>query len=1202
MIGGVDTIQIGESPAMPGQSLSHSHSATPTLVPTGTCSDHPAILLDRPTLLIGARDGCDLQLAFSALSDVHTLVVSAAEGVYVRNLTSPDALRVNGQPVREQLLTDGDELQMGEFTCRFSANSAALNMPEPLPPWAFEFNNNPIPPVRGRTVLIGTAPYCDMQVTSQAVAPCHAVLFAADGKWHITDLATADGSFVNGKPVRCADLEAGDVLRIGFCQVRVLSPDQPEQPAPAKPQLAEPAQHFFSTINDCDAYLGGMPVALPEIAPPTNFGRVGVSFGDKTLRPQPPAPTPVGPAANKAEHEEFVPVNTHKATVADVPESPQQNEIPPMTTPLHAFPVVPMRRANKLRPAAQAFEESLPEDIGEQPLSINDAPFGGVPLGGTDGASDFEAAAMAESFGPEGESFANDEFWDRTDDEINLPARPAELTPYIPSGNGKTMHASPEGNGDHLPVPRAPVLVPVAMPAIPPPVGGYPAPQRRPVNRNRKTGILASAMAGVMLAGSTAMWLAIPTRTTVDGRLTFVNTPAQGTNEWKDFETQQRQRLADPALASAAIAILKNDHPLTDPGFLSGDPAALKAMLSSARFDENGIVIRYSGTDSTRDIQRLSALLKAQYDNDADLLTNVASISTELDGWDPKIALRKQEVDTLQRRMDQVAKVASSAEGLPEKLPALQAAALEAGQAFAAAERAVESDQAKLDELNQSLAGGGVEYSAVPATQPAATQPAGAVAGAPASRPTTNPDLAELPTTQPSTKDLRLIDLWQQIDDMSAQISALKNNDAAASLEKNIKARADAQKKLDASMAAAAAILRTHPDLRISFTSASEMQNRIGGLIDQLTAIRRVEKQWTDMRSLIEQTSRRRQRIIDGSDARLRELQTKLDVAEAALAVFEQQEFAATTQPSTQPTAQASMESSTQPAQATDLPTTEPSAPQPRVLVDQIEAAMSTRTRQLLVEDTAKLRDLVARLIEDAATVLRNQKQSVLDTLATLQAGVNAIDVPGDLSPDDKAVLSGLTQAVRDLMQSQSDAVDALGQNDAGDATVASLEQQLSELKDRAEARRRILTAVPATDSAREQLMSLRDRTQAQLAQDKAAMETARVQFSERAMANAQTAVTVATARKAQADLAALTADHDSKQSDMNAMLRSRDDLAQRLKSTVTLKRPAEADILIVSDNSMSKLAYVAAADALIGGAFGMLIYAARKPKPADAK
>ena len=64
-------------------------------------------------LVIGRLPECDVVLADSNVSRRHAELRRKGDGVFVTDLGSTNGTRVNGTPVREQLLNSGDEVSVG---------------------------------------------------------------------------------------------------------------------------------------------------------------------------------------------------------------------------------------------------------------------------------------------------------------------------------------------------------------------------------------------------------------------------------------------------------------------------------------------------------------------------------------------------------------------------------------------------------------------------------------------------------------------------------------------------------------------------------------------------------------------------------------------------------------------------------------------------------------------------------------------------------------------------------------------------------------------------------------------------------------------------------------------------------------------------------------------------------------------------------
>lgn len=70
-------------------------------------------------------------------------------------------------------------------------------------------------PLLAEEVLIGRHAAADIRVADPAASRYHALLTVSDGVWRITDLASACGTFVNGKRIKSVRLHENDKITIG---------------------------------------------------------------------------------------------------------------------------------------------------------------------------------------------------------------------------------------------------------------------------------------------------------------------------------------------------------------------------------------------------------------------------------------------------------------------------------------------------------------------------------------------------------------------------------------------------------------------------------------------------------------------------------------------------------------------------------------------------------------------------------------------------------------------------------------------------------------------------------------------------------------------------------------------------------------------------------------------------------------------------
>ena len=99
-------------------------------------SDGPNILLDKPVILIGRHQECDIQIPSRKISRRHCCVAQVNDNLVVRDLCSTNGIRINGVRVTEGALKLGDELTIANFRYQVSVAGQAgeAGLPPPQPP------------------------------------------------------------------------------------------------------------------------------------------------------------------------------------------------------------------------------------------------------------------------------------------------------------------------------------------------------------------------------------------------------------------------------------------------------------------------------------------------------------------------------------------------------------------------------------------------------------------------------------------------------------------------------------------------------------------------------------------------------------------------------------------------------------------------------------------------------------------------------------------------------------------------------------------------------------------------------------------------------------------------------------------------------------------------------------------------------------
>lgn len=106
-------------------------------------SEGPNILLDKPILLIGRHQECDIQIASRKISRRHCCIAQVNDHLVVRDLCSTNGICINGVRVTEGPLKIGDELTIGSLRYQVNQNDAKLPPPSPAQPAPAR----PVPPL-----------------------------------------------------------------------------------------------------------------------------------------------------------------------------------------------------------------------------------------------------------------------------------------------------------------------------------------------------------------------------------------------------------------------------------------------------------------------------------------------------------------------------------------------------------------------------------------------------------------------------------------------------------------------------------------------------------------------------------------------------------------------------------------------------------------------------------------------------------------------------------------------------------------------------------------------------------------------------------------------------------------------------------------------------------------------------------------------
>lgn len=209
----------------------HGRTLCPVLKPL-TLLDTRPIRIDRQVCILGTHARVHLPLPSPIVSRTHALIVTSGDETYVRDLASRNGIYVNGQLVRESRLRHADLLCIGPYAFWWGATAPPVPRPRHL---ADGPESTAMLVVRGergpralegKTFLIGGRDGCDLVLDNLLVDSCHAVIYRRGTSFHLRDLNSRSGSFVNSRRVRDIELHRGDEIRVGLTFIRFEPPEK----------------------------------------------------------------------------------------------------------------------------------------------------------------------------------------------------------------------------------------------------------------------------------------------------------------------------------------------------------------------------------------------------------------------------------------------------------------------------------------------------------------------------------------------------------------------------------------------------------------------------------------------------------------------------------------------------------------------------------------------------------------------------------------------------------------------------------------------------------------------------------------------------------------------------------------------------------------------------------------------------------------
>jgi pSer/pThr/pTyr-binding forkhead associated (FHA) protein len=208
-------------------------------------------VLQKRRYTIGRGETNDLTLDDGAASREHAVLEEKGGRFYIEDRKSKNGTLLNGQRITSHLLSNGDEIRIGEYRMFFLEKQeqvskkisgpvadldttmviSADSIKAPKPAGSFPPRSLVLEVVNGneagkifefsQKMIVGRSK-ADIPLKDGKVSRQHASIEKTAEGYLYTDLNSMNGSFINGVPIQSKLLAAGDVITIGECMIRVI--------------------------------------------------------------------------------------------------------------------------------------------------------------------------------------------------------------------------------------------------------------------------------------------------------------------------------------------------------------------------------------------------------------------------------------------------------------------------------------------------------------------------------------------------------------------------------------------------------------------------------------------------------------------------------------------------------------------------------------------------------------------------------------------------------------------------------------------------------------------------------------------------------------------------------------------------------------------------------------------------------------------
>lgn len=203
------------------------------------------ITVSKAKFTIGQADRNNLVINDTSVDPVHALLIIDNQRILLKDNTSQGGSYVNNIRVTERAIKPGDNLRFGNIEVTVLDGSQkpiqkkkAANSSQ----WVLKADSSWLEgqsfPLTKSKSIVGRGSQCDITIPGTHLSRQHAELTIQGNRLQIKDLASANGTFINDRPITDGMAKAGDQIRFDVYSFRLEGPTVDRH----KTQVRAPAQ------------------------------------------------------------------------------------------------------------------------------------------------------------------------------------------------------------------------------------------------------------------------------------------------------------------------------------------------------------------------------------------------------------------------------------------------------------------------------------------------------------------------------------------------------------------------------------------------------------------------------------------------------------------------------------------------------------------------------------------------------------------------------------------------------------------------------------------------------------------------------------------------------------------------------------------------------------------------------------------------